>query len=151
MIVPDINLLVYAYNPTAPLHRAARAWWEQTLNSGNSVLIPWVVILGFVRLVTSPRVFVEPESPQRACAAVDSWFERPNAVTLDPGPNHRKILFGFLETVGVAGNLTTDAHIAALAIEFEAVVCSTDSDFGRFEGLRWVNPLSEVARFQTPQ
>lgn len=142
MIIPDLNLLVYAYNELAPLHGKARAFWEQALSRDQPVGVPWVVALGFVRLTTHPRVLAEPLSPSDALARVEAWFSRPAVRILEPGPRHLVILRRLLEATGVAASLTTDTHLAALAIEYQAELLSNDSDFGRFPGLRWRNPLA---------
>ena len=139
--IPDINLLVYAYNRDAPHHDASRAWWEDLLNSDGRVAIPWVVSLGFIRLMTHRAVLVEPLAPGRAVAHVRSWLERSTVEVLEPGPRHLEILDQLLCELRTAGNLSTDAHLAALAIEHQASLHSNDSDFGRFPGLRWHNPL----------
>lgn len=141
MIVPDLNLLVYAYSRDAREHEGARRWWEELLGSGGPVGIPWAVSLGFVRLMTHPSVLERPLEPVRAVAHVRSWLDRPNVEPLDPGSRHLEILERLLGEAGVAGNLTTDAHLAAIAIERQAELHSNDADFGRFAGLRWRNPL----------
>lgn len=142
MILPDVNLLVYAYVAQSPQHGAARTWWERTVRSGDPVGLPWAVSLGFLRLVTHPAVLSTPMRPGQALAAIASWHERSNVHVLDPGPRHLGVLRGLLEGLSVAGNLTTDAHLAALAIEHGCTLASNDADFGRFPGLRWVNPLA---------
>lgn len=141
MILVDVNLLVHAYNRESPRHAAARAWWEHCLNGTTPVGLAWVVMLGFIRLTTSRHILTNPWSAAVACASVREWLERPYVTTVHPGDRHAEILFGLLTSVGTAGNLTTDAHLAALAIEHQAELHSTDTDFGRFNGLRWVNPL----------
>lgn len=143
MIVPDLNLVVYAHNADAPDHRAARAWWEELLNGDVPVAIPWVVVLGFVRLVTHRAVLVAPMLPRTALGHVRAWFEQPNVQHLDPGARHLEILERLLTELGTAGNLTTDAHLAALAIEHQCELHSNDTDFARFAGLRWRNPLDQ--------
>ena len=142
MIIPDINLLAYAYNIDAPHHDTARTWWENCLSEFRPVGIPWVVSLGFVRIMTSRVVLVDPMSPGDALAHVQSWLERPQAHTLVPGPRHLGILIGIMHAAGASGRLTTDAHLAALAIETQSELHSNDADFSRFPGLRWVNPLA---------
>ena len=141
MIIPDINLLAYAYNTDAPHHDAARAWWEECLSETRPVGIPWVVSLGFVRIMTSRVVLVDPMQPADALAHVRSWLTRPQAHPLVPGPRHLEILTEIMRAAGASGRLTTDAHIAALAIETQSELHSNDADFSRFPGLRWVNPL----------
>jgi toxin-antitoxin system PIN domain toxin len=115
MIVPDINLLVYAYNSDAPLHRRARAWWEDALSSTQSVGLPWAVCLGFVRLMTSRVVLLEPMSAAEALENVRSWLETPQADIVQPGPRHLDILDSFARAGVLASGLMTDAHVAALA------------------------------------
>jgi uncharacterized protein len=141
MILPDLNLVVYAYNRDAPLHAAARSWWEALLNDTQPVAIPWVVVLGFLRLMTHRAVLITPLSPTDTIAVVRTWFARPNVERLEPGPQHIDVLDRLLTAVGTAGNLTTDAHLAALAIEHQCELHSNDNDFARFPGLRWRNPL----------
>lgn len=141
MIIPDLNLLVYAYNASAPHHASARHWWEDTVGGHQPVGIPWVVAVGFLRILTSRVVMVQPMEVSRALAHLGSWFEQPAVSLLQPGPRHLAILTGFSEAGALSSALVTDAHLAALAIEYQAVVHSNDSDFSRFPGLRWHNPL----------
>jgi uncharacterized protein len=141
MIVPDVNLLVHAYNAKSSDHRAARRWWEDLMNGPDAVGLAWVVALGFLRLTTHRQVLERPLAVDVACRHVRSWLDQPSVSPLHPGPRHADLLFRLLEGLGTAGNLTTDAHLAALAIEHQAELHSTDADFHRFAGLRWVNPL----------
>jgi len=142
VIVPDINVLIHAYNLDSPRHEAARQWWERTLRDPRAVAMPWAVILGFIRITTQRRILDNPLRPAEAIRRARSWLDHPRVLILTPGERHAEILFGLLEEVGVAGNLTTDAHLAALAIEYQAELASTDADFARFPGLRWFNPLT---------
>lgn len=141
MILPDLNLVVYAYNRDAHHHERARAWWEHLLNASEPVAVPWVVAIGFVRLMTHRAVLVAPMTAPGAIAHVRAWFAQPNVERIDPGPPHLDVLDKLLAAAGTAGNLTTDAHLAALAIEHQCELHSNDSDFARFPGLRWRNPL----------
>jgi uncharacterized protein len=141
--VVDLNLLLYAVNRDSPPHAAARDWLERTLSGEELVAFPWVVILGFLRISTSPRVFPEPLDPGEALALVDGWLSRPSVLALNPGDEHWPLLRGLIEATGTAGNLTTDAHLAALAMENGAELSSTDADFARFPHLRWSNPLAD--------
>ena len=141
MIIPDINLLVYAYNRDARDHAKAKIWWEGLLSSQEPVGLPWIVVCGFIRLMTHPSVLVTPMVPQHAIAHVRTWLARSNVEIMEPGPRHIELLESLLGNLGIAGNLTTDAHIAAIAIENQCVVHSNDADFARFAGLRWRNPL----------
>lgn len=142
MILPDISLLLHAYNTDSPVHAAARAWWEGLLNGTRPVGLSWAAILGFLRLATHRQVWTNPLPVATACGHVRAWLAQPYVAPLDPGARHAEILFGLLESLGTAGTLTTDAHLAALAIEHQAELHSTDADFARFPGLRWTNPLA---------
>ena len=141
MIGPDINLLVYAYNDGAPDHEAAKRWWEGLVNGAERVGVPWIVATGFVRLMTHPRALTAPVSPTDAIALVRDWFRYDHVLPINPGAEHLTHLQRNLGAAGVGGNLVTDAHIAALAMEYQAEVHSNDADFSRFPGLRWRNPL----------
>lgn len=141
MIVPDLNLLVYAHNEGAPDHAAAKEWWESLVNGIERVGIPWVVSVGFVRLMTHPRVLVHPVTAGEAVDYVQEWFQFPHITPINPGAEHMNQFRRSLSAAGVGANLVTDSHIAALAMEYQAEVHSNDSDFSRFPGLRWRNPL----------
>ena len=114
------------------------------MTGDQPVRLPWVVLLGFIRLSTHKQIATHPLPVAEACAIVDAWTERPHVSVLHPGDRHREILFDLLREAGTGGNLTTDAHLAALAIEHDAELCSTDSDFASFPGLRWRNPLVQT-------
>ena len=143
MTLPDVNLLLHAYNRDSPVHGAAKSWWEGLLNGTGTVGLAWVVLLGFVRIVTHRAVVANPLSVRAACDHLRSWLARPQVAIVHPGDRHAQILFGLLESLGSAGNLTTDAHLAALAMEHQAELHSTDADFTRFSGLRWSNPIRD--------
>lgn len=140
MIIPDVNILVYAYNKDAKQHKVSKEWWERTLAQPQPVGLPWVTILGFIRISTQRRIIERPMFPQDAIGRVRSWLDLPNVQVISPGEEHAEILFRLIDEVGTAGDLTTDAHLAALAIEHRGQLVSTDSDFARFRGLRWFNP-----------
>lgn len=142
MILPDVNLLLYAVDAEAPRHEQARAWLERVLSGTEEVGFAWAVALGFVRISTNPNVFEEPLEAARAFGYVEEWLARPVALTLNPGAGHLALMRELLRELGVAGNLTGDAHLAALAIEHGAELHSSDTDFARFKGLRWSDPLS---------
>ena len=141
MIVPDLNLLVYTYNDGAPYHEPARLWWEGLVNGAERVGVPWVVTTGFVRLMTHPSVLAQPTSSANAVDYVREWFSYAHVMPINPGADHLKHFHQNLGAAGVGANLVTDAHIAAVAMEYQAEVHSNDTDFGRFPGLRWRNPL----------
>jgi toxin-antitoxin system PIN domain toxin len=142
VIIPDINLLVYAYNSDAPLHAPARAWWEETLSGTQAVGLPWVVCLGFVRLMTSRAVLVNPMTAHETLQHVRSWAALPQADIVQPGPRHLDVLDSFAGAGALTSAMSTDAHLAALAVEFQAELHSNDADFSRFAKLRWRNPLA---------
>jgi hypothetical protein len=143
MILPDVNLLVHAYNAGSTAHDRARRWWERALSDPAPVGLAWVVILGFVRITTHPRILANPLPPADACRHAESWLAQPQVLLVHPGERHAAILFDLLRRLGTAGNLTTDAHLAALAIEHQVELQSTDADFARFSGLSWRNPLAD--------
>jgi toxin-antitoxin system PIN domain toxin len=140
MIVPDVNVLLHAYNAGSRRHTAFKSWWEAMLSGNRPVGLAWPALLGFIRVSTHPKIMEKPLPVERAIMIVRSWIAAPCAEMIWPGSRHAEILFGLLEAAGTAGNLTTDAHIAAMAIEYEAEVATTDLDFGRFAGLRWFIP-----------
>ena len=142
MIVPDVNLLIHAYNSESRVHEAARTWWEGLLNGSWPVGLAWVTALGFIRLTTHRQILASPLPVSAACAHVRAWLDRPSVAILHPGNRHADVLFGLLEHLGSAANLTTDAHLAALSIEHQAELHSTDADFARFPGLRWRDPTT---------
>jgi len=139
--LPDVNLLIYAIDEEAPRHAKARAWLEEVLSGTEAVAFAWAVLLGFVRISTNPLVLENPLSAEEALDYVEGWLGQPVADVVHPTPGHAPRLRELLEPTGAAGNLTSDAHLAALAIEHGAELCSCDTDFARFTGLRWVNPL----------
>jgi toxin-antitoxin system PIN domain toxin len=141
VIIPDVNLLVYAYNSDAPHHQRAKDWWEAAVRGSQPVAIPWVVALGYLRIMTSRTVLPRPMAMTTALAHLRCWLEQPSVGVLQPGPRHLGILEGFCEAGMLTAALMTDGHIAALAIENQATVHSNDTDFSRFPGLRWCNPL----------
>ena len=141
MIVVDITLLLAAVNTRAPMHKAARTWWEEQLNSDAEIGLSWLVILGFIRLTTNGKVMPEPLLLADAIAMVDEWLRRPNVKTVAVTPQHWNILQNMLHAVGHGAALTMDAHLACLAIEHDAEIVTVDEDFMHFPGLKWKNPL----------
>ena len=144
MILPDANLLLYAYHPRAEQHEASRAWLKGACSGSELVRIPWLSLWAFLRISSNPRVFEQPLSSEEAGAAVSSWFARPNAGILEPGERHWEILRGLLVEGQSAGPLVTDAVLAALAIEHGVTLHTTDRDFSRFTGLKWQNPIASA-------
>ena len=146
MLIADVNLLLYASISSFPQHGATRAWFEGVLNGDEQLLLPAVSIFGFVRIATNPRIFERAMPIRDALDSVESWLSQPHVHFLAPGPHFTEIAFRVLRQLGAAQNLTTDVQLAAHAIENRAALCSNDSDFARFEGLRWVNPLAGKPR-----
>jgi uncharacterized protein len=140
----DVNLLLYAVDSTSPRHEAARRWLEDQLSGTETFGFAWTVLLAFVRLSTHRSVFARPLTAGQAFDLVDDWLAQPPVSVLHPTDRHATIVRELLEPLGTAGNLVTDAHLAALAIEHGAVLASSDYDFGRFPRLRWVDPLAST-------
>lgn len=138
----DANLLLYAVNRDAPAHARAKRWLESVMSGSETVAFSWNVMLAFVRLTTRRGLFQTPLSPEQAFDLLTAWLEQPPVSVIHPGPKHLVILRDLLLPLGTGGNLTSDAHLAALAIEQGAELCSCDSDFARFPGLKWRNPLA---------
>lgn len=142
MILIDANILVYAHVNAFPQHAAARKWLDRWLSGTARVGLPWPSLLGFVRLVSNPRVFERPETIAQAWRQAQAWLDSPSAWVPLPTERHRDILSAWMSTSDLRANHVPDAHLAALAVEHGLMLCSTDSDFARFPGLRWENPLA---------
>jgi len=141
MILPDVNLLVHAHNADSPVHAAAREWWDGLLAGSVGVGLPWVVQLGFIRITTHPSILQNPLAVTGVLSRLESWLALPHIHVPTPSPRHFQLLRDALVRLGTAGNLTTDAHLAALAIGRGYELHTTDADFARFPGLKWRNPL----------
>ena len=137
----DVNLLLYAVDESSPFHKPARSWLEKSFAGSETIILDWSVLLAFIRLSTRARIFEQPLSPAQALDLVDSWLAQPNVTVAHPTDRHSSLVRELLLPLGTAGNLTSDVHLAALAIEHGAELCSLDRDFSRFPGLRWTNPL----------
>lgn len=144
MILPDANLLIYAVNRDAPHHRQARKWLEQVLSGTEAVGMAWIVLLAFIRITTHPKLFDRPLVVDQALDYVERWLSQPYVRPISPGEKHWLIMNRMLRASGSAGNLTSDAHLAAIAVEHGCTICSADHDFKRFEGLECINPLPAV-------
>jgi len=142
MKIVDVNVLVYAVDRRAAAHETVRSWWENALSADEPIGLPWIVLLGFVRLATNPIVFAQPLTAEEAVEKVETWLGRPNVRIVQESQEHWRILRGLLQETGTAGNLTTDAHLAALAISRGATLASCDADFARYRTLRWENPAA---------
>lgn len=142
MKVVDANLLLYAVNEDAPQHPRAKAWLESVLSGTEPLGLDWTVLLAFLRLSTRTAIFSRPLTLPQAFETIESWLDQPCVEILDPAESHLEVLARLLGPLGTAGNLTSDAHLASLALEYGAELCSCDSDFARFPGVRWTNPLA---------
>lgn len=142
MIIPDTNLLLYVYDSDSPFHPAAAKWWTHLLSNEEPVGLCPVVVFSFLRLATHAKVFERPMKVTEAAARIRSWIERPNVRVLYPGPTHLHTVCELLNATGTGGNLVSDAQIAASALEYGAEIHSADTDFARFPGLRWKNPIA---------
>lgn len=141
MIIPDLNLLLYAYNPHTPQYGKARRWWEGTMQGDELIGLPNEICLGFVRIATHPSLGGATIDLGRARAVVEGWLGLPQARVLIPRPNHFQSVMDLLARTMGTGALVSDASLAVYAIHNRATLCSNDSDFARFPGLQWTNPL----------
>lgn len=141
MILVDANLLIYAHVESFPQHAASRDWLDGNINGTAPVGLPWTSLLGFVRIVSNPRIFERPSSVAAAWRQVESWLATDSAWIPLPTERHREVFAPLMKSAEGRANLVPDAHMAALAIEHGLVLCSTDGDFARFDGLEWNNPL----------
>lgn len=139
MNIVDVNVLLYAVNSRSSRHRQAYDWLTGQLSGAGTVGFAWTALLGFVRIATSPSILPNPMTSAQAFGLIDAWLATPAGVVVEPTVRHRAILRGLLDTAGTAGNLTSDAHLAALAVEYGGAVATFDRDFERF-GVRVVIP-----------
>lgn len=143
MILPDLNLLLYAYNPQVPQHAAAHSWWEGSLNDDELIAFPHEILFGFVRIATNRRLGKAAVSMEKARAVVEQWIQLPQARVITPSAGHFSRVLDLMESAQARGAILSDAILAAYAIEHRACLCTNDMDFGRFPGLRWINPLQK--------
>ncbi len=141
MVLPDVNVLVYAHREDAPQHAGYRAWVENVINGDESYGLSDLVVSGFVRVATHPRIFTKPSTLADALVFSGQLRNRPNRVPVSPGARHWDIFRVLCAAAGAKGNLVPDAYFAAMAIESGCEWITTDRDFSRFEGLRWRHPL----------
>ncbi len=142
MIVPDLNLLLYAYNPHTRHHERARDWWEGVVNGGELIGLPHEILFGFVRISTNPRLGAAAVPLADAGRVVSGWIDQPNTRILNPGADHFQRVMQLMERSNSVGRVLSDAVLAAHAMENRATLHSNDTDFARFEGLDWINPLA---------
>lgn len=143
MLLIDANLLIYAYQSNSPRHERARAWLERVLNDDAPVLLSLTTLLAFVRLMTDPNLHRSPLDVPTALRHVTRWLARPNVSIAEPTPAHWSTLLSVATDGQARGPMLMDAHLAALALEHGATVCTADRDFRRFKGVRVVDPLAE--------
>lgn len=137
MKLPDVNVLLSAVNEDSGEHAAAKNWLQAAFDAPAGVALTWVAMLGFLRLSTRRGILSKPLPTEDALAVVHQWLTAPRVTVLHPTERHASILGRLLVAAGTAGNLTTDAHLAALAVEHGATLGSFDRDFERFAGLRF--------------
>jgi hypothetical protein len=145
-VIVDANILLYAADRGSKFHAPAAAWMEDALNGPARVGLPWPSLTAFVRIVTHPRASSSPLTPQEAWSVVDDWLAAGAAWIPVAGARHAEVFRRLVIDGDLRGNLVPDAHLAALAIEHGVGICSADSDFARFPGLDWVNPVGGAAR-----
>jgi len=138
----DANLLLYAVDELSPFHQRSVDWLTEALNGPRRVGLPWMSLTAFLRISTNPRATARPLSPSDASAFVRDWLAADVVWQPGPGPRHGEIFLELVDEGQLTGNLVSDAHLAAIAMEHGLVLASNDSDFGRFSGLHWDNPLA---------
>jgi uncharacterized protein len=143
MILVDANLLLYAEDSLSEHHELARRWWDDCLSGVDPVCFCWPVLKAFIRIGTNPRLHQRPLTLREACDRVQSWMDQPCARLIHPTEQHWVLFQQMLKEGKAVGNLVSDAHLAALAVEHNCVLQSTDSDFARFRRLKWKNPIAE--------
>ncbi len=141
MILVDANILLYAEDQLSPHHKAACTWWDVQLSGSSPVCLCWAVLGAFIRISTNPRVFSQPLSLNQAVSRTQSWLDQPCTRIIQPTQRHWIVFQKMLLEGQAVANLVSDAHLAALAAEHGCELISTDSDFSRFAGIRWRNPL----------
>ncbi len=140
MKLVDSNILLYAVHEEAVHHLSASRWLDRTLSSAETVLMPWISLLAFLRISTHPGIYSEPLPVEAALANAEAWLEVPTVIAGEPDGRHAPRMGELLRATGVGGNLVNDAHLAALALQYDATVVSYDNDFSRFPGVRWQQP-----------
>lgn len=141
MKLVDANLLIYSYDPLSKEHAGARKWLEEAISDAEPFGLPFLAIAAFLRIVTNGRIYERPMRMEEALEVVNSWMEQPNVRAVGPGPQHWKLVQEQLIAADATSRMVTDAHFAALAVEYGATLFTTDRDFARFPALRWTNPL----------
>lgn len=140
MKLVDANVLLYATDRSSSHHLGARDWLNTALSGSDTVLMPWISLLAFLRTATHPSIYDRPLTVDDAMSTVDAWLARPQVITPEPDTAHPRRMRELLDATGRGGNLVNDAHLAALALQYRATVMTYDNDFGRFPGVRWESP-----------
>ena len=146
MILVDVNIPIHAINRNSRHHTRIRAWWDEQLSGASPVAIPWAVCFGFVRIMTNPRIVQPTLGVDDALGYVTSWLRQPCVNIPEPLDGHWELAASLLRGAGTGANLTTDAHLATLAIQHGCQLCTTDTDFSRFPNLRWRNLIAEPSK-----
>ncbi len=141
MILVDVNVLLYAEDSTSAHHRQMKGWWDSLLSGSEEIALCWPVLSGFMRITTNPRILLNPMTTEEACTKVNRWLAQPCVRLVTPTARHWNLFSELMKKVQATANLVPDAHLAALAIEHDCVLASCDTDFAKFPGLRWINPL----------
>lgn len=142
MLIPDVNILIYAYNSSLQEHKKAKKWFEDCLNGTEIIGMSPVAVMGFIRILSNPRIVDKPGKPAGLAEIAGSWFSQPSVRSIAPGPDYPEIMENIFSSTGASGRMTTDIFLSALAISLDAVICSNDSDFQRIPGIKIVNPLT---------
>ena len=143
MILVDANLVLYAEDSQSSHHAAAREWWDAQLSGTDPVALCWPVLTAFIRIATNPRLHRRPLTLKESIERVQSWLDQPCVQLVQPTDQHWPIFQKLLRDGGATANLVSDAHLAALAVEHNCTLYSTDGDFARFPGLKWKNPVAD--------
>ena len=149
MTLVDLNVVLYAVNASSARHGEALSWWQSAIGGDEPVGLAWPVITGFLRLSTRAAIFPRPLTVEQACGYVSRWLAQPTVRLVGETDEHWRHLHRLLSESGTGGNLTSDAHLAALAISHGATLVSFDHDFARFPGLRWISPAGGAGRRST--
>lgn len=144
MILVDANIPLYAEDSLSEHHEGIRTWWDAQLSGSEPVALCWPVLTAFLRISTNPRILRRPLTLREASARVQSWLDQPCVRMVEPTDNHWEIFQRLLQEGRAAANLVSDAHLAALAVEHNCTLCSTDADFARFKSVKWFNPLEHA-------
>lgn len=144
MIFPDANLLLYAEDTRSAYHEEACTWWDACLSGTESVNLCWPVLNAYLRIATNQRIQESPLTMKEATQRVESWLDQPCVRLVGPTEAHWEIFQTQIQEAAATGNLVSDAHLAALAIEHASVLYSTDRDFSRFPSLKWINPIGKA-------